>query len=159
MDYVYIGKLVNTHGIKGEVRLISSFEKKDRIFKEDKHLYIGDKKECVTIKSYRTHKNFDMFTFVEYNDIIEVEKFKGEKIYANKDEIELNPGETLDTDYLSLRAVYKNKTVGYIEEIINNSGYKLFRINDKYIPFNENFIDRVDLNNKTIYLKNLEGLI
>ena len=33
MDYVYIGKLVNTHGIKGEVRIISDFPYKERVFK------------------------------------------------------------------------------------------------------------------------------
>lgn len=34
MEYVYIGKIVNTHGIKGEVRLISNFERKDLVFKK-----------------------------------------------------------------------------------------------------------------------------
>ena len=30
MEYVYIGKIVNTHGIKGEIRLISNFRSEER---------------------------------------------------------------------------------------------------------------------------------
>jgi ribosomal 30S subunit maturation factor RimM len=33
MDLVYIGKIVNTHGIKGELRIRSDFEKKELVFK------------------------------------------------------------------------------------------------------------------------------
>ena len=29
MEYVYVGKLVNTHGLKGEVKLLSNFDYKD----------------------------------------------------------------------------------------------------------------------------------
>ena len=31
MNYLYIGKLVNTHGIKGEVRILSNFIHKDKV--------------------------------------------------------------------------------------------------------------------------------
>ena len=33
MDKVYIGKVVNTHGIKGELRILSDFPYKDKVFK------------------------------------------------------------------------------------------------------------------------------
>ena len=35
MKYIYIGDVVNTHGLKGEVRLISNFEYKKRVFKKN----------------------------------------------------------------------------------------------------------------------------
>ena len=35
MKYIYVGKIVNTHALKGEVRLISDFEYKERVFKKD----------------------------------------------------------------------------------------------------------------------------
>ena len=35
MEYIYIGKIVNTHGIKGEVRIISDFKYKNEVFKID----------------------------------------------------------------------------------------------------------------------------
>ena len=33
MNKIYIGKVVNTHGIKGEIRILSNFEYKDKVFK------------------------------------------------------------------------------------------------------------------------------
>ena len=41
MCFIKIGKLVNTHGIKGEVKILSDFTKKDLVFKKDFVLYIG----------------------------------------------------------------------------------------------------------------------
>ena len=41
---LYIGNLVNTHGIKGEVRIISFFKYKEEIFKPDNYLYINNEK-------------------------------------------------------------------------------------------------------------------
>ena len=29
MEYLYVGKIVNTHGIKGEIRILSNFDKKE----------------------------------------------------------------------------------------------------------------------------------
>ena len=44
MKYVLIGKLVNTHGLKGEVRILSDFKYKDRVFIPGMKIYIGKKK-------------------------------------------------------------------------------------------------------------------
>ena len=45
MKYVLIGKLVNTHGLKGEVRILSNFKYKDKVFIPGMKIYIGrDKK-------------------------------------------------------------------------------------------------------------------
>ena len=40
-EYILIGKIVQTHGIKGELRIRSNFEMKDRVFKKGFNLYIG----------------------------------------------------------------------------------------------------------------------
>ena len=62
MKYVLIGRLVNTHGLKGEVRILSSFKYKDRVFKKGMKIYIGKDKVCEEITGYRYHKIFDMST-------------------------------------------------------------------------------------------------
>ena len=51
MDKIYVGKIVNTHGIKGEIRILSDFQFKDKVFKKDKKLII-DNLEYI-IRSYR----------------------------------------------------------------------------------------------------------
>ena len=65
MKYVLIGKIVNTHGLKGEVRILSSFKYKDKVFKKDMCVYIGKDKICEKISGYRYHKIFDMIMMKE----------------------------------------------------------------------------------------------
>ena len=81
MNYIYVGEIVNTHGIKGEVRLVSNFERKDLVFKNGFNIYIGNNKEKMIINTYRVHKNFDMLTFIGLNDINDVIIYKGENVY------------------------------------------------------------------------------
>lgn len=158
MDFIYIGKLINTHALKGEVRIISDFEYKTLVFKKDNNLYIGEDKIKVTIETYRKHKNYDMVKFKEYNDILEVSVFKGKKVYALRDEIEFGD-KILDSDLINLKCIYNNKEIGYVKEIINNNGYKLISLKEFLIPYHENFIENINLSRQEIIFKNLEGLI
>ena len=87
MKYIYVGKIVNTHALKGEVRLISNFEFKDRIFKKEFKLYIGQEKYEEKIETYRIHKQYDMIKFIGIDYINDVLKYKGEYVYINKREI------------------------------------------------------------------------
>ena len=56
MKYVRIGKIVNTHGIRGEVRLLSDFKFKDRVFKKNFIIYIGKNKDKEIIEEARKKK-------------------------------------------------------------------------------------------------------
>lgn len=159
MDYILIGKLVNTHALKGEVRILSDFEFKSRVFVPSMKLYIGLEKEKVTIETYRKHKNFDMCKFQEYSYINDVLKFKGKRVYVNRDDLELSDSEYLDSDLIGIDAVYNDEVIGKVETVENNNGYKLFVINGKFVPYNKEFISEIDLDNRKIILKNLEGIL
>ncbi len=159
MEYVYIGKLVNTHGIKGEVKLLSNFEYKDKVFVVGMNFYIGEDKEKVTVNSYRHHKVFDMVTFKEYNYINDVLKFKGNKVYVLRSDIPLDSDSILDSDYIGMNAYYEGVLVGKVKDIIDNNGYKLMLIGSKYVPFNKEFISSLDVTKNELILKNMEGLL
>ena len=162
MEYIYIGKIVNTHGIKGEVRILSNFDKKEIIFKKDFKIYIGNSKEEHKINSYRKHKNFDMITLEDINDINVVLKYKGSKVYINRDDIKLNNNEYLLDDLLNLKIIYDNKEYGKVLDIFDNNGNTLLYISfekNYYIPYNEVYIKEVDLKNKTIHVNNVKDLI
>ena len=45
MEYIYLGKIVNTHGIKGEIRILSDFRYKEKVFIKYFPIYIGKKHE------------------------------------------------------------------------------------------------------------------
>lgn len=159
MEYVCIGKLVNTHGIKGEVKLLSNFEYKDKAFVVGMNFYIGEDKEKVTVNSYRHHKVFDMVTFKEYNYINDVLKFKGKLVYVLKPDLALDNNSILDRDYIGMNAYYEGVLIGKVNDIIDNNGYKLMLIGTKYVPFNKEFISSVSVTKKELILKNVEGLL
>lgn len=159
MEYVCIGKLVNTHGIKGEVKLLSNFEYKDKAFVVGINFYIGEDKEKVTVNSYRHHKVFDMVTFKEYNYINDVLKFKNKLVYVLKPDLALDNNSILDRDYIGMNAYYEGVLVGKVNDIINNNGYKLMLIGTKFVPFNKEFISSVSVTKNELILKNVEGLL
>ncbi len=159
MEYVCIGKLVNTHGIKGEVKLLSNFEYKNKVFVVGMNFYIGEDKEKVTVNSYRHHKVFDMVTFKEYNYINDVLKFKGKLVYVLKPDLALDNNSILDRDYIGMNAYYEGVLVGKVKDIIDNNGYKLMLIGTKFVPFNKEFISSVSVTKKELILKNVEGLL
>ena len=159
MEYVCIGKLVNTHGIKGVVKLLSNFEYKNKVFVVGMNFYIGEDKEKVTVNSYRHHKVFDMVTFKEYNYINDVLKFKGKLVYVLKPDLALDNNSILDRDYIGMNAYYEGVLVGKVKDIIDNNGYKLMLIGTKYVPFNKEFISSVSVTKNELILKNVEGLL
>lgn len=159
MEYIKIGKIVNTHALKGEVRIISNFEYKDQIFVVGKHLLIGRFYKDEIINSYRVHKNYDMVTFVNKNYINDVIEYKGEPIYVLKSDLIISDDDILIEDMIGMEIIFDNKSIGLVEDYRNDNGNRLIYVNNKYIPFNMDFIERVDKSNKKIYYKDIGGLL
>ncbi len=161
MTLIKIGKIVNTHGIKGELRLLSKFPYKDKVFINNMKIYINKKDEEI-INTYRKHKNFDMITLKGYNNINEVLKYKGKYVYVEDSDITLEDNKYLDEELIGLNVIYENNNKGLITDIERYDKTVLFNIknNDKnyLIPYNDNLIDKIDINNKTIYIKDIKGL-
>lgn len=160
--FVFIGRIVNTHGIKGELRLLSDFEKKERVFKPNMVVFIGKELEQETIKTYRPHKCFDMITFEGYHDINEVLKYKGKNVYVKRNELALKENEYLYGDLPGLNVVENEKVLGKIKEIVYNKANILLYIEGEknfYIPLNEKYIKKVEVENGIVYTEGSESLI
>ena len=145
MTKLYIGKIVNTHGIKGELRIKDdlTLSQKKEIFKVGSNLIIDDKHYKIT--SYRTHKDYDMVTFLGFNNINEVLFLKGKKVYKSSDEINLSEEDILDSELVTYKVKTNDDLEGEIlsvEETGNN--YKILRllINKKQVlvPYHKDFV-------------------
>lgn len=163
-DYVYIGKIVNTHGIKGELRLLSNFKYKDRVFLANRRIYIGEEKIEAIINTYRHHKIFDMITLKGYDNINQVLKYLNKEVYVKKNDLSLGDKEYLDEELVNLNVIFNNQNVGRVVAIKQiNPKNKVIEaiINDKLtmIPYHEDFIANVDIENKIIELNLIEGMI
>ena len=160
MDKLYIGKIVSTHGIKGELRILSDFQFKDKVFKINNKLIIDDKE--YTIKSYRVHKNFDMVTLDDYKDINEVLFLLKKSVYFDKNNLLLSDEEILDSDLLDYKVMTSDGNEGIIEEIFYASpSNKIIRCRfDKevLIPVNSPMIKKINKNDKMIIVELIEGI-
>ena len=162
MKYILIGKIVNTHGLKGEVRILSSFKYKTKVFVPNMKIYIGTSKTEEIITTYRHHKIFEMITMKGYHNIDEVLKYKGEYVFINKEDLLLNENEYLDEDIINLNVYVDNKLLGKVKKIENHNGNEVLVIentNKHYlIPYNFDIIIDVNLQEKSLKVKNIAGL-
>jgi len=163
-EYIYIGKIVNTHGIKGELRLLSNFKYKEKVFLQNRKIYIGEEKQEEEIKTYRYHKIFDMITLFGYDNINDVLKFLNKNVYVKKNDLDLNDKEFLDEDLIDLNIVFNNEMVGHVIAVrLINPKNKVIEavINGKntLIPYHNDFIKNIDLENKQIEMNLIEGMI
>ena len=159
MDYIYIGKIVNTHGIKGELRIRSDFEKKELVFKVGNKIII--EKNEHTIRSYRYHKIFDMITIDEYDNINDVLCFVGKNVYVSRDSLKLKQDEYLLSDLIGLNVIFNDTVYGIVCDYSNDANplIKVKHEKNYYIPINKEYIKNVDLVNKKLIVENIEGLI
>ena len=66
----------------------------------------------------------------------------------------------LNSDLIGLNVFYKNKNIGKVSGIFDaGHGNLIIDISGVFIPKNENFIEKVDLKNKKMIVKNMEGLL
>ncbi|MCI7083503.1 MAG: ribosome maturation factor RimM [Tenericutes bacterium] len=159
IKYIFIGRIVNTHALKGEVRIISDFEFKDKIFKENTFLYIGENKDKEVIETYRKHKQFDMVKFKGIDNINNVLKYKGSKVYINEEDLKLKDDEILISELLNMDVYNNDKLVGKITEYRSDNGNNMLRVNDKLVPYNKDFITKIDKENKCIYFHDIGAFL
>lgn len=158
MNKIYVGLVVSTHGIKGEIRIISKLEKslKDKVFKIGNSILINDKE--YKIKSYRRHKNYDMVLLENFNNINDVLFLMKQKVYLDSKYIELSAKEDFELNYKEYEVITSNKQKGIVkslEETGNN--YKIIRVlinnREELVPYNEHFLKKIDSSKKQVELE------
>lgn len=156
MEYVYIGNIVNTHGIKGEIRILSTFKYKDLIFRKNFKIYIGEEKNEEIIINYRQHKNYDMIILKGYDNINEVLKYKGKKVYINRFDLNVP---YLNKELIGFDVYNQDKLIGKLTDILTNIQDVLVVDNKIMIPYVEEFVKKIDLKNKKIIVETIKGML
>lgn len=163
MEYLYLGKIVNTHGIKGEVRILSQFKYKDKVLHKHFPIYIGKEKVKEIIASYRPHKQFDMITMDGYTNINEVLKYKGKNVYLKKSDLVLEEGEYLDEDLIGMDVVINNKKIGKVIKIEKDPYQERIVVNkdgkEYLVPYVCDIIKKINLKERTMTLEYIKGLL
>lgn len=160
MEYLYIGKYVNTHGLKGEIRLLSNFKHKDKVFIPGMKFYIGKNKEEYTLESYRKHKNFDMVVFNGIYDINLIERLKGSMVYINKEDLKLDENVYLAIDLIGFNAIINDNVIGVITDVLDTPSNEVLVLDtNDMIPYVKSFIKSVNTKERCVYIEDVKGLI
>ncbi|OCA85462.1 ribosome maturation factor RimM [Bacillus sp. FJAT-27225] len=165
-----VGKIVNTHGIKGEVRVISRTDFPEKRYKKGStlHLFLPKEKEPLelVVKAHRQHKNFDLLTFEGYEDINQVEKLRDGILKVRESQLdELEENEYYFHEIIGCTVfTVEGEEVGSITEILTPGANDVWVVKgskgkEYYIPYIEHVVLKVDTKEKTVVIDPLEGLL
>lgn len=160
MNKIFIGKVVSTHGIKGEIRILSDFPYKDKVFIINNKIIIDDKEYI--IKSYRVHKGYDMVTLDGFNNINDVLFLLKSNVYISEELLNLDDDEILDDELITFKVLTKDGKEGIIKEIFKaSSTNKILRVmfdKEVLIPMNSPMVKKIDKGNKEVIVELIEGM-
>ncbi len=159
-EMIYIGKTVSTFGIKGELKVISDFEKCDKAYKIGNKILINNIEHVIS--GIRYHKNYILLEIDDLKNINNILKYVGFNIYIKRMDLHLEENEFLYKDLINSDVIDNDgSNLGKIIEarqgvnlLIKVKGSKEF-----YIPYVDEYIIKFDLNNKKLYTKNAKDLI
>ncbi len=113
-EYLNVGKIVNTHGIRGEVRVISQTDFPEERYRKGAELTLfRENKEPLPliVSGHRKHKNFDLLTFEGYPNINDVEPFRNGILKVTKDDlVDLAENEFYYHEIIGLEVVEEDGT-------------------------------------------------
>lgn len=160
-EFLEIGKIVNTHGIKGELKVMHMCDSAEFLC-DFKTVYLDEKTPLKVIKS-RVHKNTVLMTFEGINDINEAEKYKNRFIYMDRADAPENLIFQQDLVGFEVFDERTGKTIGKLKEILEFPTYDMLVIKDgekeHMIPDVEKFVKEFDVENERIVVETIEGLI
>lgn len=159
MKNYLIGKIINTHGVRGEV-LIKPFTDFDR-FVKDKEIFTLEPKLKLKIKKVRHHNKGFLVSFYDYDNIDLVINLKGLSLYTNE-KPNLLEDEYHFSELIGLE-VYNQDNIlrGIVKNVVEVPQGHLLRVKvgetTKLIPFNRQFIKAVKDNH--LIINEIEGLL
>ncbi|XNN70638.1 ribosome maturation factor RimM [Bacillus pumilus] len=169
-EWLNVGKIVNTHGVRGEVRVVSKTDFPEERYKKGSVLYIFKQGQGeplkVTVASHRQHKQFDLLTFEEISSLNEAELLKESILKVEKEYLgSLDEGEFYFHQIIGCE-VYdeENQLVGQIKEILTPGANDVWVVGrkgkkDALIPYIPSVVKKINISSKTIHIEVMEGLI
>ena len=164
-----VGKIVNTHSLKGEAKVISSTDFEEERFKKGSKLLITRGNQLireVVVQSYRNHKNFLLVKFEGIDSVEEAEKLKNLQIKIDSDEVgELEENEFYFHEIIGCQVFDENdRNLGEIIDILTPGANDVWVIKGEegkeiLIPYIEDVVKQIDITNKKVNIEVMEGLI
>ncbi len=165
-DYLELGQIVNTRGLRGEVKVNPYTERMDRFEELDK-IIVKTKNEQkeYEIEKVTYSKNQVILKLKTIDHIDYAEKLRGGMILVKKSDLEpLEEGVYYLADLIGL-SVYdeENNLIGKVDDIYNTGANDIYVVKDdlgrqKLLPGIDEVIKQIDIENEKIIVHLIEGL-
>ncbi len=162
-EYLEAGKIVTTHGIKGEVKIMPYTDSPELLAEFDR-LFIGKNKEELYIERSRVFKNM-VIAKIEGIDTPEAaEKLRSKILYMHRDDLELDDDTYFIQDLIGLevRDADTGEVYGKIADVLETGANDVYVIKGEdreyLIPAIADVVVSTDIDNNLMTIRPLEGL-
>lgn len=163
-QFLEIGKLVNTHGIRGEMKLEMWCDDIEYL-KQFKTLYLDENgRNSLRLVSVRPQKNHAIVKFAEIPSIDEAEKLKNSIVYCNRDDAEIDEDANYIQDLIGCFVLdaENGEDYGRVSDVVNYGASDILDVvKDKkhsYIPVIPDIVKEIDTENEIIKIVPMKGL-
>ena len=168
-EFYTVGKIVNTQGLRGEVRVISSTDFAEERYQKGNTLVLfrqGHAPLELVVASHRKHKNFDLLSFEGYPSINDVEAFRDGKLKISSDQQQaLEEHAYYYHEIIGLEIITTTgEVIGKVVEILSPGANDVWVVKGTtkkhyYIPYIEPVVKEVDVAKKRATIEVIEGLL
>ena len=150
-----IGKIVNTIGLKGEVKVYPYIDD----FTDIKFVYVNNTR--MEIERIRNKKTVVAIKFKEVNSIDEAEELRNEIIELDdEDAPELEEGKYYIKDLIGFEVITdEGKVLGKLDDIFNTGANDIYQVGKILLPGIDEVIKEIDTENKKITVHIIKGLL
>lgn len=157
-QFITVGKIINTHGIKGEIKILPSTDDLKR-FKKLKEVYIDN--NSVKVNGCKLQPKKVILKIEGIDSIEEAQRLKNKYVRVKREDAVVLPSDTYyEADIIGCEVYDKNEEkLGTIDEVIHTGSNDVYWIKGKkeiLIPALKQIIIDVDIENKKIIIKPLE---
>lgn len=163
-QYLESGKIVGTHGIKGEVR-IEPWCDSPQFLASFKKLYLDDRGETsVEVKS-RPHKNITLCKIKGVDNIDDAQRLRGKIVYIDRGDIRLGEGVNFVQDLIGLDVLDADtqKNYGKLTDVLRTGANDVYEITSgdgkKYLaPVIDEVIIEKNIDKGFVLIRPMKGL-
>lgn len=165
-DFLAVGKIVNTHGVKGEVRVIPMTSDVSRF---DYLLYtwikVDGKLREFRVTQVRYHKQFVLVKLQGVNNMTDAEALKGCELLVDREHARpLEEDEYFICDLIGMQVYEGDKLLGELTDVLETGSNDVYVVTDSnkkeiLIPALKSVVTEVDMEHKRMQVILPEGLL
>lgn len=165
-QFLQVGVISSTHGIRGEVKVFPTTDEPAR-FKKLKKVLLDTGKERLEleIQSVKFFKQFVIVKFRGIDNINDIEKYKGKSLMVpREDAVQLEEDEYYIADLIGMEVYTDGGRLGTLKDVMETGANEVYIIDsdehgEVLVPAIHDCILDVDVEKQTMKIRLMDGLI